>query len=96
MRPARPEPDCIGVIQTGFVPLRLGMARMVHGNTRVDWNFCTVPQTGAKDRKIAEPRLVLVHAMLSISCDLSYAPLCRGKIVGGSSAVSTVDLPRVI
>ncbi|KAA1470110.1 alcohol oxidase [Dentipellis sp. KUC8613] len=37
-----------------------GMARMAHGNTRVDWNFYTVPQKGALGRKIFEPRGKLV------------------------------------
>ncbi|TFY79284.1 hypothetical protein EWM64_g4728, partial [Hericium alpestre] len=56
----------VGLVEAGehvtdmmsiFVP---GMARMAHGDKRVDWSFYTVPQTHAHDRKIFEPRGKLV------------------------------------
>ncbi|KAK7447002.1 hypothetical protein VKT23_014215 [Stygiomarasmius scandens] len=44
-------------MQSILVP---GMAKMAHGNTRVDWNFYTVPQPGLKNRKIFQPRGKLI------------------------------------
>ncbi|KIK53500.1 hypothetical protein GYMLUDRAFT_232744 [Collybiopsis luxurians FD-317 M1] len=52
-----------------------GMARMAHGNERVDWNFYTTNQSGCNNRKIFEPRGKLVGG----SSALNYMVMGRAS-----------------